>query len=57
MRGLTLNDFTMKNVLGSGSFGTVFLMEKKDSGEVFAVKTVGKQVVVDHPVRDGFLME
>ena len=57
MRSLTLDDFNMKNVIGSGSFGKVFLMEKKDSGEVFAVKTVAKQVVIDHTVVNGFLKE
>ena len=31
--------------------------EKKDSGEVFAVKTVAKSVVIDHSVNEGFLME
>ena len=57
MSSLTIDEFNIKNVIGTGTFGKVFLIEKKDTGDVYAVKTVEKQTVLNHPVSDGFLME
>ena len=34
----TIFDFEIKNVLGRGNFGKVFLVQKKTTGEVFAMK-------------------
>lgn len=43
-----LNDFLIKKVIGRGSFGKVFLVEKKDSKEVFAMKSLRKDVIIDY---------
>ena len=39
---VTLQDFTPKAVLGKGAFGTVLLVEKKDTKEHFAMKSIFK---------------
>lgn len=44
----SLGDFEIKKVIGRGSFGKVFLVQKKDTGEVFAMKTLRKDVIIDY---------
>jgi len=46
--GVTLADFIIKKVIGRGSFGKVFLVQKKDSGEVFAMKSLRKDVILEY---------
>ncbi len=43
---MTINDFTPKIVLGKGAFGTVLLVEKKNSKELFAMKSINKDDIV-----------
>ena len=44
---VTVEDFTVLKVLGRGAFGKVMLVEKKDSGEWFAMKTIRKDDVIE----------
>ena len=44
----TLNDFTLKKVLGRGTFGKVFLIERKSNpGEIYAMKSIDKVEIID----------
>lgn len=45
---VTLSDFIIKKVIGRGSFGKVFLVQKKDTGEVFAMKSLRKDVIIEY---------
>ena len=40
------DDFQILNLLGSGSFGEVYLVRKKDSHELFALKLLKKEKFV-----------
>lgn len=41
-----VDDFHIRKVIGRGSFGKVYLVEHKDSGEIFAMKSIKKDVIV-----------
>lgn len=45
-----MEDFTLIKVLGKGGFGKVMLCEKKDSKEIFAIKSLRKDHIIakDH---------
>jgi len=45
---VSLADFTINKVIGRGSFGKVFLVQKKNSGEVFAMKSLRKDVIIEY---------
>lgn len=43
---LTIKDFQLLKVVGRGSFGKVYLAKKKDTGQIFAVKTLKKDFII-----------
>ena len=43
-----LKDFQIKSVIGKGSFGKVFLVQKVDSQKVYAMKSLRKDVILDY---------
>lgn len=43
-----LSDFIIKKVIGRGSFGKVFLVQKKGTNEVYAMKSLRKDVIIDY---------
>jgi serine/threonine protein kinase len=43
-----LSDFIIKKVIGRGSFGKVFLVEKKGTKEVYAMKSLRKDVIIEY---------
>lgn len=44
---VSINGFEIKAVIGRGSFGKVFLVQKIDSGEVFAMKVQRKAMLLE----------
>ena len=43
---VTLDDFNMVKVLGRGAFGKVLLVEKKDTRQMYAMKSIQKDIVI-----------
>lgn len=43
-----LDDFICKKILGKGSFGKVFLVEKKDDHKLYAMKSLRKDVILEN---------
>jgi hypothetical protein len=46
-RAAVLEDFVAKSVIGKGSFGKVFLVQKKGTENVYAMKSLRKDVILD----------
>ena len=44
---LTLESFKIKNTLGKGAFGRVYLAELTEIGKLFAIKAIRKDVLLD----------
>ena len=44
----TLNDFVIKSVIGRGSFGKVFLVQKVQDNKVYAMKSLRKDTILDY---------
>eukprot|EP00045_Choanoeca_perplexa_P001997 m.22566 g.22566 ORF g.22566 m.22566 type:complete len:466 (-) comp11269_c0_seq1:176-1573(-) len=44
---VTIDDFEMLKVLGKGTFGKVMLAKEKDSGQLFAIKVLKKEVILE----------
>ena len=42
---VSVADFAVINVIGKGSFGKVYQVQKKDSGEIYAMKEMSKEVI------------
>jgi len=45
--GITINDFEILKVLGRGAFGKVMLVEKKDTKQIFAIKSIHKEAIIE----------
>ena len=43
---LKIDDFMLMKVIGRGSFGKVYMAKKKDTGKVYAVKTLKKDFII-----------
>lgn len=53
----TLDDFTVKSIIGQGSFGKVFLVQHKGTQKVYAMKVVRKDVVVTNDQVENLRLE
>lgn len=45
---ITLDSFNIKGLIGKGSFGEVFLVEKKDSKLLYALKVLKKSIIMSN---------
>lgn len=43
---LCLDDFTLMKTIGKGSFGKVFEVKMKDTGQIYAMKVLSKENVI-----------
>ncbi|TFK74864.1 Pkinase-domain-containing protein [Pluteus cervinus] len=46
-QSLTIDDFELITVIGKGSFGKVMQVRKRDTGRIYALKTIRKQHIVN----------
>jgi len=44
---ISISDFEILKVLGRGAFGKVMLVEKKDTGQIYALKSLHKENIID----------
>lgn len=44
---ISIDDFDLIKVLGRGAFGKVMLCEKKDTKDLFAIKSLRKDHIMD----------
>ncbi len=54
---VSLKDFTIKSVIGKGSFGKVFLVQKNSDSKVYAMKSLRKDVILDYEQIESTLLE
>jgi len=52
-----LKDFAIKSVIGKGSFGKVFLVQKVQDGKVYAMKSLRKDVIIDYDQIESTMLE
>ena len=52
-----LKDFQIKSVIGRGSFGKVFLVQKVQDQKVYAMKSLRKDVILDYDQVESTLLE
>ena len=43
---VSIEDFHIEKVIGRGSFGKVYLVKKKSDGNLFAMKTLKKDMII-----------
>ena len=43
---IDLNSFEAIRIIGRGTFGKVYLVKKRDSGDYFAMKSIRKDVIL-----------
>jgi serine/threonine protein kinase len=43
---VSIDSFHLIKVIGRGSFGKVYLVQKKSSGKYYAMKTLKKQMII-----------
>jgi serine/threonine protein kinase len=46
-KNYTLEDFQIKKVIDKGSFGKVFLVVNKHNGQMYAMKRINKDILID----------
>ncbi|KAH3670410.1 hypothetical protein OGAPHI_000925 [Ogataea philodendri] len=46
-KGLSIEDFDLLKVIGKGSFGKVMQVKKKDTGKIYALKSIRKSHIVN----------
>lgn len=45
---MTINHFELLTMVGEGGFSKVFLVRKKDSGSIHAMKIINKNKLLEH---------
>lgn len=56
-KNLSINDFNIISTLGRGYFGKVLLCEHKETHDIYAIKAIKKQMLVDEEKVDSIFVE
>lgn len=56
-KDVCLADFELKKVIGKGTFGKVYLVEKKDDGQIYAMKSIRKDIMIENDQIESAKME
>ena len=56
-KDVKFEDFNIISVVGRGSFGKVCLVEYKNTGELYAMKSIKKDVLIDHEQIENTILE
>ena len=54
---MDLKDFNIQSVIGRGSFGKVFLVQKINDKQVYAMKSLRKDVILKYDQIESTLLE
>jgi serine/threonine protein kinase len=54
---VSLDDFVVKKVIGQGSFGKVYMVVQKTTGQIYAMKSIRKDVVIDSEQLENLRLE
>ena len=46
-QAINLEDFHIMKVIGRGTFGKVYMVKKKDTNEIYAMKVLKKEEIVE----------
>lgn len=57
VKSVVLNDFKLLKVIGRGSFGKVTLVEFKPTGEIYAMKALKKDILIEQEQIENTLLE
>jgi serine/threonine protein kinase len=52
-----LEDFKIRKMIGRGTFGKVYLVEQEDSGKMFAMKCIRKDIIIENEQMDNIQLE
>lgn len=50
-------DFQMINIIGKGTFGKVFLVQNKHTKQLYAMKSIRKDIVIEHDSLENLHLE
>jgi len=52
-----LKDFKIKKMIGKGTFGKVFLVERTATGELYAMKCIRKDIILENEQMENIQLE
>ena len=53
----SLSDFEIVKMIGKGTFGKVFLVKQKDTGSLYAMKCIRKDIVLQNEQMENIQLE
>ena len=54
---VAFEDFVMINIIGKGTFGKVYLVQNKHTEQLYAMKSIRKDIVIEHDSLENLHLE